>query len=95
MQAILPDLLDQHLRIVFCGTAPSPRSAEMQAYYAHPSNLFWPTLHAAHFLPQAIPAARYRELLQYGYGLTDLNKQQSGLDVDLNFACFDAAGFTR
>ncbi|HET6586644.1 MAG TPA: mismatch-specific DNA-glycosylase, partial [Oleiagrimonas sp.] len=38
---VLPDLLRAGLGLVFCGTAPSRRSAAEGAYYAHPGNYFW------------------------------------------------------
>ena len=31
---VLPDILDFNLRLVFCGSAPSPTSAAQHAYYA-------------------------------------------------------------
>ncbi|SEH04753.1 mismatch-specific DNA-glycosylase [Candidatus Venteria ishoeyi] len=87
---VLPDLLTDDLKLVFCGTAPSRRSAQDKAYYAHPGNLFWPTLFAAGFLPQRLQAAEYPLLLKYAIGLTDLNKQQSGVDATLDKDCFDS-----
>jgi len=41
----LPDLLRPNLDVVFVGTAAGRYSAALGAYYARPSNLFWPTLH--------------------------------------------------
>jgi TDG/mug DNA glycosylase family protein len=36
----LPDYLALDLRVVFCGTAVSARSAEVGGYYAGPGNEF-------------------------------------------------------
>ena len=41
---ILPDLLKDNLKIVFCGTAAGNKSAERKAYYAVAGNLFYPAL---------------------------------------------------
>ena len=86
--AILPDLLQPNLKLVFCGTAPSHKSAAMQAYYAHPGNLFWKTLAEIALVP-ALQPSDYPQLLNYGIGLTDLNKQQSGVDSELDPDAFD------
>lgn len=90
--AILPDVLQPELTLVFCGTAPSHRSAQAQAYYAHKGNLFWPTLWQAGFIPVPLVPAQYPDLPRYGIGLTDLNKQQSGVDKVLDLAAFDVVG---
>lgn len=90
--SVLPDLLRPGLRLVFCGTAPSRKSAQLQAYYAHPGNLFWPTLYQAGFIPEPLQAAEYPRLLDYHIGLTDMNKTQSGVDADLDRAAFDPEG---
>jgi hypothetical protein len=37
----LPDQLQDHLRLVFAGTAAGQRSADVGHYYAHPGNRFW------------------------------------------------------
>ncbi|NII11639.1 mismatch-specific DNA-glycosylase [Oleiagrimonas sp. C23AA] len=86
---ILPDVLAPGLRVVFCGTAASARSAAERAYYAHPGNRFWPTLHAIGLLPEPWPAARYEEVLTLGIGLTDLAKHHSGNDDQLPADAFD------
>ena len=56
---ILPDLLQPGLDLVFCGTAAGRRSAEEGAYYAHPGNLFWRTLHAVALTPRLFAPAEY------------------------------------
>jgi len=95
MEFVLPDILQTDLKLVFCGTAPSHKSAQMQAYYAHPSNLFWPTLYAAGFIKTPLQAAQYRTVLHYGIGLTDLNKVQSGIDTELDPNAFDVASLVK
>ncbi len=90
---VLPDLLRDGLRLVFCGTAPSRRSAREQAYYAHPGNAFWPTLHTVGLTPQRWSADAFPQLLDLGIGLTDLAKHHSGNDNELPHGAFDIARF--
>lgn len=89
---VLPDLLRPDLKLVFCGTAPSRKSAQQQAYYAHPGNQFWPILYQAGFIKQPLQAQDYPRLLDYDIGLTDVNKLQSGVDADLDAEAFDPQG---
>lgn len=86
---ILPDSLRSGLRVVFCGTAPSRRSAAVGAYYAHPGNQFWRALAACGLTPGLYTPARFRELLDLGIGFTDLAKHHSGNDADLPRDAFD------
>ncbi|MEO0035068.1 MAG: hypothetical protein RLZZ501_1091 [Pseudomonadota bacterium] len=90
---ILPDLLRPGLALVLCGSAPSRASKEAAAYYAHPGNLFWATLHAVGLTPRRLEPGQYPELLAHGIGLTDLNKTEWGADAELTPGGFDRAGF--
>jgi double-stranded uracil-DNA glycosylase len=80
---VLPDVLPQGLRIVFCGTAVGTVSAARGAYYAHPQNKFWPALHAVGLTPRLIRPEEYADLPQWGLGLTDIAKHVSGMDREL------------
>ncbi|MBV8393662.1 MAG: mismatch-specific DNA-glycosylase [Alphaproteobacteria bacterium] len=92
---LVPDLLAPGLDLVFCGTAPSPASYKARAYYANPGNAFWATLHAVGLTPEKLPPQRYAELLQWGLGLTDLNKTEYGSDHELSAAAMDARALRR
>lgn len=85
----VPDLLAPGLRLVFCGTALGRRSALARAYYAHPGNLFWRTLHETGLTPAPIAPADYARLLDHGIGLTDLAKRHFGNDAQLPDGAFD------
>ena len=87
---LVPDLLAPGLDLVLCGTAPSPASFKARAYYANPGNAFWPTLHAVGLTPERFTPQRYRELLAWGVGLTDLNKTEYGSDHELSADAMDA-----
>lgn len=92
---ILPDVLTTGLRLVFCGTAPSDVSAREGAYYANPSNKFWPTLYTAGFVPQHMHPQQFRQVTQYGIGLTDLVKFAQGVDAVLKHDDFDVAALQQ
>lgn len=87
---ILPDLLRPNLRLVLCGSAPSRTSKEANAYYAHPGNLFWPTLHQVGLTPVQLSPHEFPRLLDFGIGLTDVNKTEWGADSELSKEALDA-----
>lgn len=88
---ILQDLLRPGLRLVFCGTAPSTRSAAIGAYYAGPGNKFWRTIHAVGLTPRLLAPEEWRTLEAFDIGFTDLVKRHSGMDKNLPSGSFDAA----
>jgi TDG/mug DNA glycosylase family protein len=90
---VLPDVLAIGLKVIFCGTAAGNVSAATQSYYAHPQNQFWRTLACVGFTPHQLQPSAYRELLSYGFGLTDLAKHHAGMDHALPQAGFDPAVF--
>lgn len=92
---VLPDVLAPNLRVVFCGTAPGTRSAREHAYYAHPGNYFWRTLFEIGLTPRRLQPAQFREVLEYGIGLTDLAKRHYGADHELPDDAFDAVALQR
>lgn len=80
---VLPDVLTHGLRIVFCGSAAGTKSAKLGMPYAGPGNKFWPTLYAAGFTPTLWQPSDFRQLPRLGYGLTDINKVEFGMDTQL------------
>lgn len=83
MSDVLPDVLARDLILVFCGTAASEVSARAGAYYANPTNAFWPTLHLTGMTPRRLHPADFRDVLDLKMGLTDLAKDASGSDRSL------------
>ncbi|MBN1563205.1 MAG: mismatch-specific DNA-glycosylase [Anaerolineae bacterium] len=83
---ILPDVLQPDLKIVFYGMAASKKSADAAAYYAGPGNAFWPVLHCVGLTPRQFEPHEYRDLLDYGCGLTNLEQEQIGNDDELDFS---------
>jgi double-stranded uracil-DNA glycosylase len=80
----LPDQLQQHLRLVFVGTAASTRSAADGHYYAHPGNRFWPTLFEVGITPRRYEPREFASLLTLGIGFTDICKSGAGMDHQIS-----------
>ncbi|HEX7813816.1 mismatch-specific DNA-glycosylase [Dyella sp.] len=89
---ILPDVWQPGIRLVFCGTAAGARSARERAYYAHPGNRFWPTLHEVGLTPRRLQPQEFPLLPTFGIGLTDVAKHHAGNDNQLPPGAFDAQG---
>ena len=86
---LIPDLLAEKLRVVFCGTALGRVSYEKRAYYANPGNYFWRTLHQCGFIPEPVAAKNYHKVLEYRIGLTDMCKIAYGNDSDIPHMAYD------
>lgn len=89
---VLDDVLRPGLQVVFCGSAVGAKSALRKAYYAGPGNQFWPVLFRAGFTDRQLAPEEYRNIVEFGIGLTDINKRESGSDRSLSKAAFDADG---
>ncbi len=89
----LPDVLAVDLRVIFVGTAAGRRSAAAGAYYAHPGNRFWRTLHEVGMMPCKLDPAEFRKLLADGIGFTDIAKNAAGMDHEIAPEHYDLAGF--
>ncbi len=84
--SVLPDVLRPGLDVVFCGTAAGKKSAQVGAYYAGPGNKFWGVLYRIGLTPRKLEPREFRSLLEYGIGLTDIAKEQSGADEAVGIA---------
>jgi TDG/mug DNA glycosylase family protein len=92
---MLPDLLRDNLTLVFCGTAAGNKSAQLKQYYAKPGNKFWKVLYEVGLIPVQLEPPEYLRLLNYGIGLTDLVKNISGRDKNLNPSDFGVEGLIK
>jgi TDG/mug DNA glycosylase family protein len=68
----LLDVISPDLNILFCGINPGLYSAAVGHHFARPGNRFWPALYVAGFTPRLLSCYEERELLSYGYGITNL-----------------------
>lgn len=80
---MLDDILAEGLRLVICGTAAGTRSAELKQYYAGPGNKLWRILAETGLTPRRLAPSEAPRLLDFGIGLTDVVKGQSGSDQSL------------
>ena len=85
---VLPDVLQDDLVLVFCGTAASRVSAREGAYYAKSSNAFWRALHETGMTPRRFSPSEFLQLLELRIGLTDVAKRASGSDSSLRRSDF-------
>ncbi len=70
MADTLPDIVDAHLTVLFCGINPGMEAATTGHHFAGRSNRFWRVMHLAGFTPEEMTPQHDRMLLQYGCGLT-------------------------
>src|SRR3989338_2207479 len=90
---MLPDVLAQGLKVVFCGTAVADTSVRCGCYYAGRGNQFWPVLKRIGLIPTDFKPEYFLILPSHGIGLTDLVKFRCGRDLALRGEDYDAAGF--
>jgi TDG/mug DNA glycosylase family protein len=90
---VLPDVLEPGLRVVFCGMAAGPMSAQVAAYYAGPGNQFWEVLYRTGLTCRKLDPHEFRTLPKYGLGLTDLAKTHSGSDRAISLSDLDVTEF--
>ncbi|MEV5321922.1 G/U mismatch-specific DNA glycosylase [Streptomyces sp. NPDC052687] len=69
---LVPDVVADDLRVLFCGINPGLMSAATGHHFARPGNRFWPVLHLSGFTPRQLRPAEQRELLTYGLGITNV-----------------------
>ena len=81
----LEDIITPGLDLVICGTAASSVSAQRGQYYAGPGNRFWTNLWETGLTDRVLDPSEYRSLLDYGIGLTDVVKDQEGVDATIRF----------
>ncbi len=90
---VLPDILSDGLKVVFCGSAAGTKSAAKGAYYAGPGNRFWETIYRVGLTPRLLAPHEFATLRDYGIGLTDMAKSEFGPDSGLSALAYDPAGF--
>ncbi|MFD5585456.1 G/U mismatch-specific DNA glycosylase [Streptomyces sp. NPDC057413] len=69
---VVPDVVADGLRVLFCGINPGLMTAATGHHFARPGNRFWPVLHLAGFTPRLLAPAEQQELLDYGLGITNV-----------------------
>lgn len=80
----VPDVIAPELWVLFCGINPGLYSAAAGHHFARPGNRFWPALHAAGFTDRLLSPYEERELLQRGYGITNLVERATASAAELS-----------
>jgi double-stranded uracil-DNA glycosylase len=68
----IPDVIAPGLKVLFCGINPGLYSGAVQHHFARPGNRFWKALYDGGFTPRLLLPFKEKELLQVGYGITNL-----------------------
>ncbi len=68
----VPDVIAPGLSILFCGINPGLYTAAVGHHFARPGNRFWPALFAAGFTDRLLSPFDERQLLESGYGVTNV-----------------------
>jgi len=80
----VPDVIADGLRLLFCGINPGLYTAAVGHHFARPGNRFWPTLLKAGFTDRLLAASEERELLERGYGITNLVARATATAAELS-----------
>ncbi|MGK5543468.1 G/U mismatch-specific DNA glycosylase [Streptomyces sp. URMC 127] len=81
---LVPDVVADGLRVLFCGINPGLMSAATGHHFARPGNRFWPVLHASGFTPRRLAPAEQEELLRCGLGITNVVARASARADELS-----------
>jgi double-stranded uracil-DNA glycosylase len=77
----VPDVILPGLKVLFCGINPGLYTAVIGHHFGRPGNRFWPTLYESGFTPRLLSPYEERELLGWGYGITNVvNKATASAD---------------
>lgn len=88
----VPDVIAPGLKVLFCGINPGLWTAATGHHFARPGNRFWPALYAAGFTPRLLAPHEEREMLQWGYGITNLVARTTARADQLDEAEFARGG---
>jgi double-stranded uracil-DNA glycosylase len=88
----VPDVIAPGLRVLFCGINPGLYSAAVGHHFARPGNRFWPALHASGFTARLLSPFEDAELVQHGYGITNVVERASASASELSAAELSEGG---
>jgi double-stranded uracil-DNA glycosylase len=89
-ELIIPNLLSDHLKILFVGINPGLRSAAVGHHFAGYSNRFWRLLADSGLTEQRLTAAQDSCLLNYDFGITNIVARSSANAAELSRTEFEA-----
>ena len=88
----LPDIIAQHLAVLFCGINPGLLAASQRHHFLGRGNRFWRVIHLAGFTPGEIHPENDREILDYGCGLTTLVRRPTARADQVSLTELASAG---
>jgi len=80
----VPDLIAKDLRVLFCGINPGLYSGATGHHFARPGNRFWPALYAGGFTQRLLSPFEEAELLEHGYGITNVVERATAAASELS-----------
>ncbi len=80
----VPDVIAPDLKVLFCGINPGLYTAAVGHHFARPGNRFWPVLHQAGFTQRLLSPFEEEELLNFGFGITNLVNRATANAADLS-----------
>jgi TDG/mug DNA glycosylase family protein len=86
------DVISPGLKVLFCGINPGLYTAAIGHHFGRPGNRFWPTLAAAGFTPRLFDPSEEAELLQYGFGITNIVNKATATAAELSHEELIAGG---
>lgn len=81
---LVPDVVADGLRVLFCGINPGLMTAATGHHFARPGNRFWPVLHLSGFTPRRLHPSEQSELPAYGLGITNVVARASARADELS-----------
>jgi TDG/mug DNA glycosylase family protein len=66
------DVIAPGLAVLFCGINPGLYTAAIGHHFGRPGNRFWPALYAGGFTDRLLDPSEKHELLELGFGITNL-----------------------
>lgn len=73
------DVIAPGLSVLFCGINPGLYTAAVGHHFARPGNRFWKALYEAGFTERLLSPFDERELLQLGYGVTNVVRRATAV----------------
>jgi TDG/mug DNA glycosylase family protein len=80
----LTDVIAPRLRVLFVGINPGLYSGATGHHFARPGNRFWPALHLAGFTKVQLHPSAQAQLLDQGYGITNLVNRATATAEELD-----------
>ena len=88
----VPDVIAPGLKVLFCGINPGLYTAAVGHHFARPGNRFWPALLAGGFTERLLSPFEERELLDSGYGVTNVVARATAAAAELSAEELAAGG---